>query len=110
MKTIRPLTPEVIAARIDLRVAQLRVLAAATAVACARELLSQRLKALGIPERAERARADRAAPIAAGQEQADVKAPGDKASHESTHAQAELLSPALGASDEQRALIDASFR
>ena len=53
MKTIRPLTPEVIAARIDLRVAQLRVLAAATAVACGRERLSQRLKALGIPERAE---------------------------------------------------------
>ena len=51
MKTIRPLTPEVIAARIELRVAQLRVLAAATAVACGRERLSQRLKALGIPER-----------------------------------------------------------
>ena len=48
MKTIRPLTPEVIAARIDFRVAQLRVLAAATAVACGRERLSQRLKALGI--------------------------------------------------------------
>ena len=37
IKTIRPLTPEVIAARIDLRVAQFRVLAAATAVACGRE-------------------------------------------------------------------------
>ena len=51
MKTRRLLTPEVIAARIDLRVAQLRVLAAATAVACGRERLAQRLKALGIPER-----------------------------------------------------------
>jgi hypothetical protein len=51
MKTRRLLTPEVIAARIDSRVAQLRVLAAATAVACGRERLSQRLKALGIPER-----------------------------------------------------------
>ena len=51
MKTRRPLTPEVIAARIDWRVAQLRVLAAATAVAYGRERLSQRLKALGIPER-----------------------------------------------------------
>ena len=39
-----------------------------------------------------------------------VMAPGDKASHELTHAQATLLSQALGASDEQRALIDAAFR
>ena len=39
-----------------------------------------------------------------------VMAPGDKASHESTYAQAKLLSQALGASDEQRALIDAAFR
>jgi hypothetical protein len=39
-----------------------------------------------------------------------VMAPGAKASHESTHAQAKLLSQALGASDEQRALIDAAFR
>ena len=53
MKTRRLLTPEVIAARIDWRVAQLRVLAAATAVAYGRERLSQRLKALGIPERPE---------------------------------------------------------
>ena len=35
--------------------------------------------------------------------------PDDIASHESTHAQAKLLSQALGASDEQRALIDAAF-
>ncbi|MGZ9105186.1 MAG: TRAFs-binding domain-containing protein [Rhodoplanes sp.] len=39
-----------------------------------------------------------------------VMAPGAKASHESTHAQAKLLSQALGASDEQRALMDAAFR
>ena len=39
-----------------------------------------------------------------------VMAPGDKASHESTHAQAKLLSQTLGASDEQCALIDAAFR
>ncbi len=39
-----------------------------------------------------------------------VMAPGDKASHESTHAQAKLLSQALGASDEQRALMDAAFQ
>jgi hypothetical protein len=39
-----------------------------------------------------------------------LMAPGAKASHESTHAQAKLLSQALGASDEQRALMDAAFR
>ncbi|MFY9992214.1 MAG: TRAFs-binding domain-containing protein [Rhodoplanes sp.] len=39
-----------------------------------------------------------------------VMAPGDKASHESTHAQAKLLLQALGASEGQRALIDAAFR
>jgi hypothetical protein len=39
-----------------------------------------------------------------------VMAPGDRASHESTYAQAKLLSQALGASDEQRALMDAAFR
>ncbi|MGZ8322155.1 MAG: TRAFs-binding domain-containing protein [Rhodoplanes sp.] len=39
-----------------------------------------------------------------------VMAPGAKASHESTHTQAKLLSQALGASDEQRALMDAAFR
>jgi TIR domain/MAP3K TRAFs-binding domain len=39
-----------------------------------------------------------------------VMAPGDNASHDSSHAQAKLLLRALGASDEQRALIDAAFR
>jgi hypothetical protein len=39
-----------------------------------------------------------------------VMAPGDTASHESSHTQAKLLSQALGASDQQRALIDAAFR
>jgi hypothetical protein len=39
-----------------------------------------------------------------------VMAPGDIGSHEDTHAQAKLLSQALGASDEERALIDAPFR
>ena len=39
-----------------------------------------------------------------------VMAPDDKASHESTHAQAKLLLQALGASEGQRALIDAAFR
>jgi len=38
-----------------------------------------------------------------------VMAPGDKRSHESTHAQAKLLLQALGASEGQRALIDAAF-
>jgi TIR domain/MAP3K TRAFs-binding domain len=38
-----------------------------------------------------------------------VIAPGDTASHESSHTQAKLLSQALGASDQQRALIDAAF-
>jgi hypothetical protein len=38
-----------------------------------------------------------------------VMAPGDKGSHESTHAQAKLLLQALGASEGQRALIDAAF-
>ena len=58
MKTIRPLTPEVIAARIDLRVAQLRVLAARTAVEYWRERTARRLKMLGIPERPGRGRRD----------------------------------------------------
>jgi hypothetical protein len=39
-----------------------------------------------------------------------VTAPGDIASHESSCAHAKLLLLALGASDEQRALIDAAFR
>ena len=39
-----------------------------------------------------------------------VMAAGGRASRESTHAQAKLLSQALGASDEQRALMDAAFR
>ena len=39
-----------------------------------------------------------------------VTAPGDIASHEFSRAQAKLLLQALGASDEQRALIDAAFR
>jgi carboxylesterase type B len=41
-----------------------------------------------------------------------VTAPGDIASHESesSRAQAKLLLQALGASDEQWALIDAAFR
>jgi hypothetical protein len=39
-----------------------------------------------------------------------VMSPGDKANRESTSAQAKLLLQALGASDEQRALIDAAFR
>ena len=39
-----------------------------------------------------------------------VMSPFAASSHESTHAQAKLLSQALGASDEQRALIDAAFR
>ena len=37
-------------------------------------------------------------------------APGDIASHESSRAQAKLLLEALGASDEQRALVGAAFR
>jgi hypothetical protein len=36
-------------------------------------------------------------------------APGDKGSHESTLAQVKLLLQALGASEGQRALIDAAF-
>jgi hypothetical protein len=39
-----------------------------------------------------------------------VTAPGDTASHKSSHTQAKLLSQALGASDQERALIDAAFR
>jgi hypothetical protein len=39
-----------------------------------------------------------------------VTAPGDVASHESSRAQAKLLLQALGASDEQRALVDGAFR
>jgi hypothetical protein len=39
-----------------------------------------------------------------------VMAPGDKASQESTYAQAKLLLQALGAPEGQRALIDAAFR
>ena len=39
-----------------------------------------------------------------------VTAPGDIASHGFLGAQAKLLLQALGASDEQRALIDAAFR
>lgn len=39
-----------------------------------------------------------------------VIAPDDKGSHESSHGQAKLLLQALGASDEQRAQIDAAFR
>ncbi len=38
-----------------------------------------------------------------------VMAPGDRGSHESTHAQAKLLLQAVGASEVQRALIDAAF-
>jgi hypothetical protein len=39
-----------------------------------------------------------------------VVAPGDKASHESTYAQAKLLLEALGASNEQKAAIDSAFQ
>jgi hypothetical protein len=39
-----------------------------------------------------------------------VMAPGDGGSHESSRKQATLLLQALGASDEQRALVDAAFR
>jgi len=39
-----------------------------------------------------------------------VLAPGDKASHESTYAQAKLLLEALGASNEQKAAIDSAFQ
>ena len=39
-----------------------------------------------------------------------VMSPGDKANCESTSAQAKLLLQALGASEGQRALIDAAFR
>src|SRR5262249_21297677 len=39
-----------------------------------------------------------------------VTAPGDIASHESSRAQAKLLLQALGASDEQQALVDGAFR
>jgi hypothetical protein len=39
-----------------------------------------------------------------------VMAPGDAGSHDTSHTQAKLLSQALGASDVQRALIDAAFR
>jgi hypothetical protein len=39
-----------------------------------------------------------------------VTAPSDVASHESSRAQAKLLLQALGASDEQRALVDGAFR
>ena len=39
-----------------------------------------------------------------------VMAPGDKGSHELTHAQAKLLLQVLGASEGQRAPIDAAFR
>jgi hypothetical protein len=39
-----------------------------------------------------------------------VMAPGDGGSHESSRKQATLLMQALGASDEQRALVDAAFR
>jgi hypothetical protein len=39
-----------------------------------------------------------------------VMAPGDGGSHESSRKQANLLMQALGASDEQRALVDAAFR
>jgi hypothetical protein len=39
-----------------------------------------------------------------------VVAPGDKASHESTYAQAKLLLEALGASNEQKAAVDSAFQ
>jgi len=39
-----------------------------------------------------------------------IIAPGDTGNHESSHGQAKLLLDALGASGEQRALIDAAFR